>query len=232
MSSPKGVTIRGTGKRDKNRFSRKKRRGAVGSRLVKTTILIVCQGKETEKNYFKDFKRALKARTVHVKVEDSTGIDPNSLVRKTIRFQEKEDYDHVWCVFDKDDFEVNEAFDLAKTNRIEIAFSNECFELWYVLHFKCIESSLGRKQLEGEVTKLFQKYVPDDYPKRGKGTKGRKYNKNDEGIYGLLLDRQQQAIRNAKRLAKTNCRSEPCNNPGTTVYKLVEELNKLIPPQS
>jgi hypothetical protein len=44
----------------------------------------------------------------------------------------KEPYHEVWCVFDKDSFlpqDFNGAIQLAKSNRIRVAYSNEAFEL-------------------------------------------------------------------------------------------------------
>lgn len=58
---------------------------------------------------------------------------------------------------------------------------------------------------------------------------GHKYEKNSEIIYEELLDRQVEAIRNSKHLHATY---SPCNperdNPSTTVFELVEALNKFV----
>ena len=58
---------------------------------------------------------------------------------------------------------------------------------------------------------------------------GHKYEKNSEKIYEEILDKQADAIRNAKRLIKTyKPRNPEIDNPSTTVHLLVLELNKFI----
>ena len=72
------------------------------------------------------------------------------------------------------------------------------------------------------MTKLLQKYFPEQYPS------GRSYDKNDAGLYDLLYDRQVDAIRNAEKLLPNDCKeNKPYGNPSTTVVRLVKELNKL-----
>ena len=61
------------------------------------SILIVCEGKNTEPSYFNQF-RVLSATVKSV----GTGYNTISLVNKTIRFASQEKYDQVWCVFDAD----------------------------------------------------------------------------------------------------------------------------------
>jgi len=46
--------------------------------------------------------------------------------------------DQTWCVFNKDSFpsdDFNDAVRVAKKNGVRIAYTNEVFELWYLLHF-------------------------------------------------------------------------------------------------
>jgi hypothetical protein len=46
----------------------------------------------------------------------------------------------VWAVFDRDahpEKQVPNAFKLAATNNIFVAFSNPCFEVWGLMHFSC-----------------------------------------------------------------------------------------------
>lgn len=55
---------------------------------------------------------------------------------------DEKDGDQVWCVFDVDDFykkskqKFNNAIENARKNGVRIAFFNECFELWILLHFE------------------------------------------------------------------------------------------------
>ena len=50
-------------------------------------------------------------------------------------------------VFDKDDYpDFDEAIELAKKNGFEVAYSNQAFELWFLLHFKKYSGKLHRRE--------------------------------------------------------------------------------------
>ena len=76
---------------------------------------------------------------------------PLQVAQKAIRLatqaENKADrYDEIWCVFDVDDTtreNVERAVHLAEAKGIRIAYSNESFELWYILHFEYILSADG-----------------------------------------------------------------------------------------
>jgi phosphoribosyl-ATP pyrophosphohydrolase len=124
-------------------------------------------------------------------------------------------YDQVWCVFDKDDFpkkNVEEAFELAHKEQIQVAYSNQSFELWYYLHFTYHDAALHRS----------------DYIEKLKDKFGFQYRKNDPDVYFHLLDLQENAIKNAKKLSSSYGEAENVANcdPYTSVYLLVEELNR------
>ena len=72
-----------------------------------------------------------------------------SLIKETIAIRDKsnKEFDRVWAVFDKDDFnDFNDAIQLAKKNHILCAWSNESFELWYYLHFQYLDTGISRSQ--------------------------------------------------------------------------------------
>jgi hypothetical protein len=68
----------------------------------KPTILIVCEGKNTEPSYFEQFK--LSSATITALGKGNNTI---SLVKQAIAMQSKGTYEQVWCVFDKDSFSSN-----------------------------------------------------------------------------------------------------------------------------
>jgi hypothetical protein len=183
------------------------------TRECKKTIFIYCNGKETEPNYFNSFREKLKLSGVKIEV---VGLDYNSksLVDYVIENKPSE-YDEIWCVFDKDDFkDFDNAITKAENNKINVAYSNECFELWYYLHFEYLKSALHRDKYEEKLTKKL----------------GQKYEKNYKGMYDILKDKQKIAIKNAKKLENENIHQNKIpsqSNPSTTVYKLVEVLNSL-----
>ena len=181
----------------------------VNTREIKQRFLIVCEGAKTEPNYFKSF------RVPKVVIEiQGLGENPSKLVQSANDLKSEDDYDQVWCVFDRDDWtkeDFNNAISSAKKYGFKVAYSNEAFELWYVLHFEFLNTGIPR----------------DDYIKKLTSLLGKKYHKNSNIIYDDLIEKQDNAFRNAKKLLEQYEPSQPeQDNPSTTVHLLVEQLNK------
>lgn len=173
-------------------------------------ILILCEGEKTEPNYFNSIK--LKYRLSNVNIR-GLGSNTDTITKTAIKHHK--DYSQVWCVFDRDSFTAhhfNRAFQMVtKYKNIHIVYSNEAFELWYLLHFNYYNTGISRAQYCDILSRLL----------------GKEYKKNSTEIYDLICDREYTAIKNAKRLLGSYSNENPeRNNPSTTVYKLVEELNK------
>jgi len=143
------------------------------------------------------------------------------LVEEAIRLKEQASSEHqpwneVWCVFDRDSFPIehyNRAFQIAPQNGIKVAWSNEAFELWYLLHFNYHDSGISRNDYTIKLRPYFN------------------YDKADREIYAKLTAHQENALRNARRLEKhwneMGERHPARHNPSTGVHKLVEFLNEL-----
>tara|TARA_R110002124_G_scaffold97087_5_gene241903 strand:+ start:291 stop:869 length:579 start_codon:yes stop_codon:yes gene_type:complete len=102
-------------------------------KLVKPTILIVCEGQNTEPSYFRQFK--LSTATI---IPIGEGYNTVSLVNRALQLSEEKAFEQVWCVFDKDDFDstdFNSAIQIAEANNFGVAYSNQAFEYWIILHF-------------------------------------------------------------------------------------------------
>jgi hypothetical protein len=209
---------------NKKNSSRKKSIKDYNDREEKTRrwFLIVCEGEKTEPNYFKSFPVDTKVINLDIQGE---GKNTKSLVEKAIELKnnsEPDETDRFWCVFDRDknpknpndSQNFNSAITLAKNNGIEVAYSNDAFELWYLLHFHFYNTGFSRQDYQNRLTKLL----------------GHKYEKNSKTIYEDLKDKQQDAIKHAKLLLQKYARPNPeSDNPSTTVHLLVEELNSFIP---
>ena len=198
-----------TPKSSGHRQGREIHRRRYGERDLRTRFLIVCEGSETEPNYFKKFH-------VNAKVV-GLGANTSSLVNATVKMMQEAEYDEVWCVFDRDSFsaeQFNNALSKARLEDIQVAYSNEAFEIWYLLHFNYYDTGMSRTQYKGKLTELL----------------GSPYQKNDRGMYALLEGKQQMAIRNAKKLLRSygSEHNPEKNNPCTTVHLLVQELAKQI----
>lgn len=189
----------------------------VNTREVKQRFLIVCEGAKTEPNYFKSFR--VPKNVMEIK---GLGENPSKLVQSVKELASQDEYDQVWCVFDRDDWppeDFNNAIMKAKSldaklnYSFKVAYSNEAFELWYVLHFEFLNSGISRY----------------DYIRKLDQLLNHKYYKNSETIYDELLNKQDFAIKNATNLLQQYNSSTPLNdNPSTTVHLLVQELNKFI----
>jgi len=185
-----------------------------GSKRVKSKILIVCEGAKTEPAYFRAFRISKDVQTFEIK---GVGRNTLSLVKYAKDLADRDTYKEVWCVFDKDSFtkkSVNDAFALAEKHGFNVAFSNEAFELWYVLHYHYLDTKITRKQYCDKLSEYM----------------GAEYKKNDDSMYAILFNKRDDAVRNAKKLERAfhvPGGSPYDAQPTTSVYKLVEKLIKL-----
>lgn len=188
----------------------KYKRGKREQKIQNNTILIVCGGK-TEELYFKKFRADLGKIVVKPILNNES---PKRIVERTIKEKNEATYIQSWAVFDKDDFkDFDEAIQLASRNNINVAFSNQAFELWFLLHYKYVAHNMHRDKYEREIEKFINN----------------SYSKTDEEMYEILKPKMDNAISNAKKghqkhKLESNKSSdwESC----TTVYTLVEELNR------
>lgn len=212
-------------KRKAQKQNRKQRR-KVKNKEPRQYLLIVCEGTKTEPNYFKAFQFDLPRGLVYLEIV-GTGEDTLNIVdiaiEKGDRQKEKsrknsleQPYDQVWAVFDRDNFPAerfNNAIFKAAQLGVGCAYSNEAFELWYLLHFDLHKTAHNRERY----AELLSNYL------------GSSYQKNDPDIYKILADRgnQDNAIKWAKQIYDSWPKRNPAEeNPSTAVFKLVEELNK------
>jgi hypothetical protein len=194
--------------------------------------LIVCEGEKTEPNYFESLKNALPKGVLSVydfKI-DGTGYNTESLVKKAIELKTTWEnqlggrkIDKLWVVFDKDSFKpkaFNTAIEMCLNNApiVEAAWTNEAFELWYLLHFHFYNTGISRKQYQGLIEGNFKKQGLKDY----------KYKKNSPDMFKLLdmYGSREDAIKNAHNLEKMyDGRTDFANqNPRTMVHKMIKEL--------
>lgn len=205
-------------KGNKPQFSPRKRNymdRAVDTTETRQRFLIVCEGEKTEPKYFEQFR-------VPGLVIEVQGIGRNtiSLVKEALKLREADEYDQVWCVFDKDDFPVEQfetAIQRALDNGLRVAYSNQAFELWYVLHFEYLHTAIDRNA----------------YMKKLGGYLGFEYKKNNPNMYRLLFAKKDTAIRNARQLLQEYQPSRPSrDDPSTCVHELVLALSEQSRPLS
>ena len=222
------------GKKDlfqKRRQGRKKRRHEYLEPRA-NSFLIVTEGKCTEPSYFRGMEKIIRERIggiidiVEQPVIEICGRGQSTSklidVTEQIVKNAKIIYQNIWVVFDKDDFvDFDEAIRQARTKGYQVAWSNQSFEYWIYLHFYYSDAALHKTEWVKKLNDIFKQR------QLGAG----EYQKNCEDIYELVckdggVDR---AIRNAKRRMESfdeNGRKPSEFDPGTTVYKLVEDLKK------
>lgn len=197
-------------------------------RKIRGRILIVCEGKETEPNYFSSFP---KMDNVSVVTAGGKG-SPSQVVKKAMELRDKakqSPYDAVWAVFDKDNFtDFKTAIDTAHREDIGCAWSNEAFELWFIYHFERLTTFTHRNdygsKIEAHVKQGAKKQKLSQYQKFS-------YQKNDGNVRRTLLDcggNEDNAIKWAEKQAQEQeqCHGEKWDkhNPCTMVYLLVKQL--------
>lgn len=222
MGQPPKSKIAELKRKKKEAKAAKKRKENNRTKIVR--FLIVCEGKCTEPNYFNALVQNHYSQVREAQIEGK-GKSTCSLVKQAIQMRlELEEtnqlpYDRVWVVFDKDDFQdFNKAIALAKKHSLHVAWTNEAFELWYILHFQYLQAGVSRHQYIDILEKQIQKHP---------GYKDYVYKKNDPNIYRILseLGDEEAAKRLAKKLRNSySGKNYSTFNPCTTVYQLVEEL--------
>jgi hypothetical protein len=187
--------------------------------------LIVTEGTETEPQYFSAIRDVIN-RQYRDKIQlDIFGEGDNtlSLFEKAKRraLENPNGYKHVWVIYDTDDFpadHINRTAELCNQNstsetQFHAIWSNQCIELWYLLHFSFFQSDIHRKEYWPKLTDCLESIGAGEY------TKGR------TDIYTVLRPFLKIAIVNAKKLDTINeGRTPTASAPGTKIYELVEKL--------
>jgi hypothetical protein len=199
-----------------------------GARRPGRCILIVCEGAETEPNYFASLREYLKLPTISVKIEDRAGA-PISVVeeaRAQVRKRQQDirdgrinapSFEAVWCVFDVENPYRNQTFDqavqIADQNGFQLAVSNPAFEFWYLLHF---ESTTRPFASGDELKDYLKRYLPGYHPALP--------------VFEGLVSSIRTAIRNARNILENIPHGEQrFPNPSTWVHLLVEEMIEMSP---
>lgn len=209
-----------------NEFSRKNKLRS--KKLAPANYLIVCEGKQTEPNYFNGLRKKINEKygskvdllipSIEVR---GTGENTTALVKYTDKYvnYSNKRYGKVWVVFDKDDYS-DEQFDRAINScEYNVAWSNPNFELWILSHFKRISRVISKDEILNELEKEFQK--------NGLGT----YMKNDKKIFEKITNdgKLDIAIKNCEYMEKKNVDVQASKrNPMTMVFKIVQELKEYL----
>ena len=178
------------------------------SRDPRTRLLVVCGAVRTEPKYLAGLCRAVRNAATVVKVITCPR-DPLSVVKYTIkrRDQARDDYDQVWCVLDVDDFDFAGALALAERERIRLAISNPCFEVWLLLHHVHVGTGFADARA---VLEQLKEIVPG-------------YDKTSLRFEDFAAGTA-DAVARARKLTDTETVKGP--NPSTGMWRLVELITE------
>ena len=212
------VALKAEKERRKNSFQLKR---DSPDRVEKPTILIVCEGKNTEPDYFNQFK--LSSATVKIV---GTGHNTVSLVEYANRLNIKRKYDQVWCVFDKDDFlNFNNAIQKAQNLGFKTAWSNQAFEYWLLLHFEDHQGGAMNREDYYDKINTYLKPLGVVYDRYDKKISDRFFDVLQAKHSKEAKKRQDLAITRAKRNVDFHDNNTPAESESCTmVYLLVEEI--------
>ena len=131
-------------------------------------------------------------------------------VQKSRRRRSQEEFDEIWCVFDRDDHpDISGTLQTARDRNIRVAFSNPCFELWLVLHVADQSAYIERDDIQRRCEQLGL-------------VLGKRINPE-------AIEQIRRGYANAKRRAKAldrmhNDIQSPEKNPSSDVWRLVDRL--------
>lgn len=188
--------------------------------------LIVTEGTKTEPQYFQTIKDIINQKYRRRIQLDIYGEGDNTIglfekARNRAVGNRAVIYKHVWVVYDTDDFpaeHINKTVELCDTESNEetiyhAIWSNQCIELWYLLHFCYFQSDIAREGYWSKLSDWMKSY--------GIG----EYQKNRQDMFQVLRPYMDMAIVNARRLSEINGGRAPASAaPGTKVYELIEML--------
>ena len=190
-----------------------------GSRAPAARVVVVTEGELTEPEYLKVLNQVYGSQLLRL-VPIGIGGDPRAVVERAIAERNKvrgdplANSDTFWAMFDRDSHpRFDEAKDLARSNKISLAVSNPCFELWGILHYRDQDAPLDRNDCQRDLEKLCPGY----------GTGGDKVFDNKR----VIEEGYECAVERAKLLhRRREEEGTPGGNPSTSVYRLTEHIRK------
>ncbi|ERJ19044.1 RloB-like protein [Salinisphaera shabanensis E1L3A] len=191
------------------------------SKEPKQKIIIVCEGKTTEPDYFDQLYRYVRNPLVKVEVCEAAG-EPATIVAKAKSLKAEqlrkakrsgnsfEGFFSVWAVFDRDEHpKYHEALDLARASDIELAISNPCFEIWLLFHICDYQAPIHRHDLQKKLEEACPGYSA----------------KKKRIQYCAISDAYESAEKRAtSSIVNRELEGDPLGNPSTTVHHLTNAI--------
>ncbi len=170
-------------------------------KTMRPNYFVFCEG-ETEVVYT-EMLRSQYRLPIHIIAKKTLQNITSSLVERCKAVYVQTASDKTYLMYDLDVTEMLER--LQKVSGAELLCSNPCFELWLLLHYNEVKNAITSEDSLKKLSVVAKQYK--------KGTL------SDEMIKHLN-ENADKAIKRAKKL-------QAYGNPSTTVYLLLEELNRL-----
>ena len=187
-----------------------RKRGWLASRK---TILIYCEG-ETERIYFEQMRILKRSKMASVKIKNVKR-SAIKLAQHAYRDASHQPFDQVWIVFDKDDLsdkQLAEVNAYCADHNIRIAYTNEAFELWLLLHFEPID-----------VDQVYPRALLNEKMEEYLGVTRYINNKGNVEIIAPIALRHEIAIRNCAKMM--DARNEDSrDNPYCNVHDMIRTI--------
>ncbi len=203
------------------------------TRIERQRFLIVCEGLNTEPDYFRRFRQYFKLANAEI-VEIGGAGETIRVVERARKESEKSQFDQIWVVFDKDDFPAanfDNAINMAKAAGFFVAYSNQAFEYWLLLHFEDHQGAAMHRDLYGN--KLNEYLFPFKVTYDSGGSKH-----ISAAFFQILLGKDEKtsesrldlAIKRAKKVLDFHSgnSSPAASESTTTVHRLVLELLRFV----
>ena len=211
---------------------------------IKPTILIYCEGKNTEPSYFNKFKVSSAKVKAYGEGRNTLSLVETALKLKNDAKELGKPFEQVWCVFDADPKpdnpkqlqNFNDAIIFANKNDLRCAYSNQAFEYWLILHFEDHQGgAMPREDYDNKLNGYLEPYGVAYDGKSSKIVTPEIFSILFEVVRttndGVKITRYDEATRRAERNYKNH--SDDHSNPGieessTLVNNLVEVLLKYM----
>jgi hypothetical protein len=179
---------------------------------------VFVEGLRTEDLYLTYWRRQYRDR-VRVEIDPFRG-GPLQLVERAVQAMRNEAldarkgrgraHDQIWCVFDRDEHpNFAKAIALAGSHSINLAISNPCLELWFILHFENQTAYLERQAAQHRAAELL----------------GSSTVLNDAAL-SALANNYDEARRRAIKLDEKHAGdgSPPASNPSSGMWHLIDVI--------
>lgn len=218
-----------------SRINRKKGNSSrkTKSRYSGDTVLIICEGTQTEPNYLMELKDYFALNQASISIIPSDGSAPNSVVKHAKEAIKEacvkgNPYSKVYCVIDKDlhptyssALQDIENFNSVSRNKCDTVLcaipSVPCFEYWILMHYNRstqVFGTSGSSPCSQLISTALRTHIPE-------------YEKADRILARKLISQRLDIARTNSAITLQMAQSASTDDPSTKVHLLVDELEHL-----